>query len=330
MHVFEPEIFEPVVFGVGDVSSIGNSAPCIKGHISGTDSSFTFQVNGSDVTVSVSGGNWKYKPTATITSIAFVGVPQLESLELDNITGVSTFNLDYPVVPTFKNCDATTEAALNYVYHIRGTATADFTFTLIYKEGDTTAYKTETATIDNSGNWDVAYSGKKISSLQDTFKLKTAVTAVTFTEDCAECTTIYGCFTDAANCVSADFPYAIFPALTSAGYLLNRAYLLERLAFPSATFSSLSTVSGMFNNATSLVNFIINADGTLASGVNISACPLSYDSMLNVAGWLKNIKGSTALTVTFRKATYDALTAEQQAALTAIIVTEKGWNLATA
>ena len=131
-RLFEPQVVEPMLFGaeVGGYDSA--TKPYIKGHV--TDgSTFTFQVNGSDVSVSVdANGNWKYKPTATITSLAFVGVPELDSLTLCKINGLQTFNLDYPVVPVFKGCDSTTQNALEYVYHIRGTATDNFQFTLKY------------------------------------------------------------------------------------------------------------------------------------------------------------------------------------------------------
>ena len=126
----EVPIRECPILGI-DLASVGgaqggSSAPCIKGHV--TDgSTFTFKVNGSDVSVSVdASGNWMYKPTATITSLAFVGVPELDSLTLCKINGLQTFNLDYPVVPTFKGCDSTTQNALEYYYHIRGTATDNF------------------------------------------------------------------------------------------------------------------------------------------------------------------------------------------------------------
>ena len=386
LHVFEPEIFEPVVFGVGDVSSIGNSAPCIKGHISGTDSSFTFQVNGSDVTVSVSGGNWKYKPTATITSIAFVGVPQLESLELDNIKGVSTFNLDYPVVPVFKKCDATTESALNYVYHIRGTATEDFDFTLKYIDGSNNVTEvTESAVIDGDGKWDVAYSGKTIKEMGETFYANTYLKTIEFTELLDNLTSTFannhGAFqnsyvtkitfakgTTLKNCtniaktftcnylkeiVNIDkmtfenvtnfyetFSKGIYETLSlddATFAKVNNIYvsfggsLLKTLNLPKATFAALpSSAQASLINSTALVNLNVPNSGTFAAPLNLKNSPLSYESMLKAAGWLKDLSGGTAQTITFKADTYNALTAEQQAALTAIIVTEKGWNLATA
>lgn len=389
LHVFEPEIFEPVVFGVGDASSIGNSAPCIKGHISGTDSSFTFKVNGSDVSVSVdASGDWKYKPTATITSLAFVGVPQLESLVLNKITGVSTFNLDYPVVPVFKKCDATTEAALVYVYHIRGTATDNFQFTLRYiDDNDTVTTVTESAVIDGNGKWDVSYSGKKIYGLNSTFKDKTALLTLDFSaaDDFSKVTnmgsmcvsstegtsaltqlimgnkkltlSVSGSWAQYTSIEQMDLSGVDCDDVTDVGYLCvrmkklkevnfgnntfkycNQPYymfkqceLLETIHLDHATFESVSeNTNEMFKSCTSLVNLYVPNSSSFPKTFSLSDSPLSYDSMLRVAGWLKNVKGGTAQTVTFNATTYNALTTEQKAALTAIIVTEKGWNLATA
>lgn len=81
---------------------------------------------------------------------------------------------------------------------------------------------------------------------------------------------------------------------------------------------------------TTLKNLYVPNSSTFPTTLDLGKLPLTYDSMQRVAGWLKDLTGSSAKTVTFKADTYNALTAEQQAALTAIIVTEKGWNLATA
>lgn len=555
---FEPRMAEIDLFTMPDAVGVGEPSvhkvkPYIAGHVTDGSSTFTFKVNGNDVTVSVSGGNWKYKPTTAITSLAFVGVPQLESLELNKITGVSTFNLDYPVVPVFKNCDTTTEAALDYVYHIRGTATENFSFTLKYiDENNTTTQVMEVAVIDENGKYDVSYSGKKIRTLEGTFRNNKTFTSVEFTEDMDKCTSVRSndnyAFDGCTNLTSALFPNATFGSVdkcgsTGGGLFMNCSSLTEvdlskatfnsatdfqrmfsgcsallRVDLSSVTFNSATSVGtlyrGMFNGCTSLqrvifknglkfntitsavqvfkgcssllevnlddaefknvtdiqqffdgctslqsmdlskatfekvencasifndctalksanlhnatfevtttagnmfdgctnvetidlssatfelttniwrsfrncskltqlyisnatcenvsvaqelftncaslttlnigamtfgdsltnFNYVFNSDillkdlyvpqsATMPLGLNFTLSPLSYDSMLRVAGWLKDLTGGTAQTVTFKAATYNALTAEQKAELTRIIVTEKGWNLATA
>lgn len=376
-----------VIEGVGK-SHGGKVKPYIKGHVTDGSSTFTFTVNGNNVTVSVSDGDWKYKPTAAITSLAFVGVPQLESLELNKITGVSTFNLDYPVVPVFKKCDATTEAALNYVYHIRGTATEDFTFRVSYIDGNnTTATVTESAVIDGNGKWDVSYSGKKIYGLNSAFKDKTALLTLDFSgaDDFSKVINLgglcvfstegtyalsqlvmgnkkltlptTGSWAQYTSIEQLDLSGVNFDDVTDVGYLCvrmkklkevnlgnntfkycNQPYymfkqceLLETIHLDNATFESVSgSTTEMFKTCTSLVNLYVPNSSSFPKTFSLSDSPLSYDSMLRVAGWLKNVKGSTAQTVTFNADTYNALTAEQKAELEGIIVTQKGWVLATA
>lgn len=280
---FEPQMAEIDLFTMPDAVGVGEPSvrkqkPYIAGHVTDGSSTFTFTVNGSDVTVSVSGGDWKYKPTATITSLAFVGVPQLETLELNKIVGVSTFNLDYPVVPVFKGCDATTENALNYVYHIRGTATDDFDFTLKYiDDNNTVTTVTESAVIDGNGNWDISYSGKKIYSLREAFYNNNKITSIECTEPFDKTTDINSVFRDAVNLKSANFLNALFSNATNAIFFfygctnLENIYLekatFERLTaagslyrcpsitsvmLPNATFAATTDIAYMFNNCTEL------------------------------------------------------------------------------
>ena len=389
---FEPQMAEIDLFTMPDAVGVGEPSvrkvkPYIAGHVIDGSSTFTFQVNGSDVTVSVSGGDWKYKPTAAITSLAFVGVPQLESLELNKITGVSTFNLDYPVVPVFKKCDATTENALVYVYHIRGTATDDFQFTLKYIDGsDNVTEVTESAVIDGNGKWDITYSGKKIKELYNTFNENALLTSIQFTEKLDEVTQFYGTFrrtnvetitfakgTTLAKCKTFNRVFCVLSYLervensenitlencTDINYSFDTCKLikiwnlskvstkittnswnsffygnseLETLHLESLNVSTtnVNNDGNAFKNCKKLTNLFVPQNSQQNYSINLSYSPLSYDSMLRVAGWLKDLSGGTAQTITFKADTYNALTAEQQAALTAIIVTEKGWNLATA
>lgn len=91
--------------------------PYIKGHITDGSSTFTFKINGNDITVPVdSNGNFKYKPTSTITSLSFVGIPQLEKIVLSNIEGLTTLNVEFPTEVVFKKCDSITQNSLTYIY----------------------------------------------------------------------------------------------------------------------------------------------------------------------------------------------------------------------
>lgn len=251
-----------VINGVGKLHG-GKVKPYIKGHVTDGSSTFTFKVNGNDVTVSVSGGDWKYKPTAVITSLAFVGVPQLESLELNKITRVSTFNLDYPVVPVFKKCDATTEAALNYVYHIRGTATANFAFTLTYvdESTDETEAITHNVTVSNN-KWDVAYSGKRIYGIDTPFYDRdghtygcTEITGIEFTDDMSRLLVtwraeqqyrqfLYGLL----NATYIKFaPNTKLDKITSIYNAFGGCSKLVALDLPDATFENATSCGNAFN-----------------------------------------------------------------------------------
>lgn len=350
-----------------NVSSIGksikrNNKPYIKGHISTSDNTFTFSVNNTDVTINVdSNGNFKYKPTSTITSLSFVSVPELESLELFKINGVTTFDVDYPTTVNYIRCDSTTISAKNDVYHIRGTATEDFTFTLKYiDDKNTVTTVTESAVIDGNGKWYVAYSGKQIKDLNYAFRQNTAITKVVITEDMQKCTSGFsgnkGFFGAATNLVEIEMPNAIFDNIdridqfcisctslkrvympkakfgkvTQVGYTFSTCTSLETIDFSAAVFGSLTSTANFFQSCSALKDLTVPASSTFNLSFNLSASPLTYNSMLRIAGWLKDLTGGTAQTVTFCKATYDALTAEQQATLQGIIVTQKNWILATA
>lgn len=383
-RLFEPQVVEPVLFGAEGGGYDSATKPYVTGHV--TDgSTFTFKVNGSDVSVSVdANGNWKYKPTATITSLAFVGVPELDSLTLCKINGLQTFSLDYPVVPVFKNCDTTTQNALEYVYHIRGTATDNFQFTLKYvDDNNTVTTVTESAVIDGDGKWDVAYSGKKIKELSETFKENTYIKVVDITEALTECTTTYlsfsnsnleelksshwvfgkltdmrGMFFKAQSIEIIDLSSAILSTVVNVGGanlgafytwanvlkelrfrdgetfgaaenclgLFYRNNSLATLDLKSATFAKITNSSYMFSH---ISNLIVPNNSAFPKTISFADCPLTYDSMLRVAGWLADLTGLTTQTVTFKQATYDALTAEQKATLEGIIVTQKHWTLTT-
>ena len=313
--------------------------PYISGHVTDESSTFTFSVNNTDVTVNVdANGNFKYKPTSTITSLSFVGVPQLESLELFKIDGVSTFNVDYPTEVTFKKCDNITQNAKVDIYHISGTATEDFTFKLKYiDDNDTTFTVTESAVIDENGKWDISYSGKKIYTMQGTFYDNDKLLSLEMTEDFAKCVMLtnssnaqFQSFRNCDNLMVISFPNATFALLTIEYNLFRNNIAMERLIMPKVQFDNIGTLSNPFYQCKALQEIIVPTNSSFPLTISFESSPLTYDSMLRVAGWLKDLSGGTAQTVTFKASTYDALTAEQQAALTAIIVTQKGWNLATA
>ena len=403
-------------------------SPYIKGHITSSDSTFTFGVDGNNKTVPIdANGDFKVKVKKPITSLSFVGVPQLESLELFAINGVTTFDVDYPIAVNYIRCDSTTKNAKNDIYHIRGTATEDFDFTLKYVDdnnNETTV--TESALIDENGKWDVSYWGKKIKSLQQTFNNNKVITSVEFTEKLQSLTAMAYCFNAATNLTNIKYTkdvemssllgmsqayYSLtslveienmptfgsvvkeawgafranglktlnlgestFENVSDVGYIFNNCSNLEDLIIPKVSFKSATSANDIIGWSQKLKNIVVPNDSSFPFSIDLSKpMNLSYDSMLNVANWLKDYStdpfvkigkqsqnnwnnktmdwyvyeneeyvvasnwSSTAIyykletqTITFRTSTYNALTAEQKAELEGIIVTQKGWTLATA
>ena len=107
-----------------------------------------------------------------------------------------------------------------YVNHIRGTATADFDFTLKYIDDKTNAITTVTehAVIDGNGHWDVKYEGKKIKELLNTFKQNTVCKTIQFTEGMTKCTSMYAAFYK-STIISVDLLAATFDELTDMRYM---------------------------------------------------------------------------------------------------------------
>lgn len=357
-------------------------SPYIKGHITTSDSTFTFSVDGNNKTVPINAnGDFKLKVKKPITSLSFVGVPQLESLELFAIDGVTTFDVDYPVTVTYLRCDSTTKSAKNDVYHIRGTATDNFQFTLKYiDDNNTVTTVTESAVIDGNGKWDIAYSGKYIYDTNQALMDITAVTELELTEPLLKCISLTQLCRKAFNLkkfiatnavgnsqtVNFSMMFDMYTQEQTGGALEivdmpnfnvkgNLAFMFRLANAKTININNISDDSSsvyVFYNSkatetihaeklvaatdnvfllcNSLKNLYVSENSIQQTTINLRNSPLTYDSMLRVAGWLKDLTGDTAQTVTFRKATYDALTAEQKAELEGIIVTQKGWILATA
>jgi len=154
-------------------------------------------------------------------------------------------------------------------------------------------------------------------------------------------TNVLGMFGQIIGLTALDIHSATFENVINAHYLFWRCNNLQTLHIDNAKFVKATRTTDrtpfdysnggdMFQECSSLQNLFVPQSSTLNANINLRWCPLSYESMLRVAGWLKNLTGQTALTIVFRSDTYNALTAEQKAELEGIIVTQKGWNLATA
>lgn len=150
-------------------------------------------------------------------------------------------------------------------------------------------------------------------------------------------------FYNCPNITEIDMPKATFAKLKSVGGAGGGADLgmfmgctnLERLNMPKATLASLTHITNMFAGCSALTTFaatdtnIALPNTATATPLNLSACPLTYQSMVNVANWLANLTGYSVKTITFKTSAWNALSSAEQANIQGILQS-KNWNLATA
>ena len=123
----------------------------------------------------------------------------------------------------------------------------------------------------------------------------------------------------------------------------------KKIDVSNADFSTATNATNinMFKDCDALTDLYLKENGSPATSQDISKSPLTYDSMLRVAGWLKDLTGQESKNVTFKQSAYNdlltpkekaTLTPEQQATLIAdrqatlydIIHVQKNWELLTA
>ena len=168
--------------------------------------------------------------------------------------------------------------------------------------------------------------------------------------DCSRMFYYMGYQSASHNTLKIDMPLATFANVGNSNYVFG-AYGGKEINLPLATFGTmsnflffcnecayltkvnLSTFTGQ--NATTFDRWFVNSpnisDLTLAQSAlnNISVsfqwCALTYNSMLSVCGWLKDLTGQTAQTVTFKTSAWNALTAAEQSNIDTIL-SGKNWT----
>ena len=127
-------------------------------------------------------------------------------------------------------------------------------------------------------------------------------------------------------------PEATFAKVTTATALFVSVALVT-LNIPKATFALLTSNSNMFAYINALVNLNVSVSDTFPISVYFGQLGggtlLSYQSMLNIANWMKDLTGLTAQTVTFRASAWNALSSAEQATIDGIL-SGKNWNRAIA
>lgn len=126
-------------------------------------------------------------------------------------------------------------------------------------------------------------------------------------------------------------PEATFANTTSAyGTFLSDG--LVTLNIPKATFASVTNTNYMLSDLKNLTTFNVPS-GTMPKSFGFtrsnSGIALTYQSMVNVANWCKDLTDGTAQTLTLNATAFNGLTSAEQANIQGILQ-GKNWNLATA
>lgn len=143
----------------------------------------------------------------------------------------------------------------------------------------------------------------------------------------------YGMFNQYGNhpLQTLSLPNATFANVTNA-FAMFLADGLRTLNIPNATFASVTSTSYMLSDLKNLTTINV-PQGTFPITFGFtrsnSGIALTYQSMVNVANWCKDLTGGTAQTLTLNTSAWNALTAAEQATIQGILQA-KNWNLATA
>ena len=127
-------------------------------------------------------------------------------------------------------------------------------------------------------------------------------------------------------------PNATFDELLD-GYAMFISTAAVTIELNAATFAKLTSSNLMFAYLLKATTLTTQVSGTFPISVNFSQNSggklFTYQTMTNIANWLKDLTGLTAQTVTFSTVAWNALTAAEQATIQGIL-SGKNWTLATA
>lgn len=149
--------------------------------------------------------------------------------------------------------------------------------------------------------------------------------------------TMRGCFWGCTQLQSVNMSGGTFASLTDANQMFRVCTHLVSVDWSNATFASIESSSTAFYNCTALTTINVTKNSTAISPTSTASngtfdlrySPLSYTSMEKIATWLCSLVGYTAHTITFRAATWNALTQTQKDNIDAIL-SGKNWTRAIA
>lgn len=169
-----------------------------------------------------------------------------------------------------------------------------------------------------------------------------------------------GAFYNCSNLVSANFQGKLFTKCVEMDYTFMGCANLQSINMPNASFTQTTTLLRTFEGCTALTTLTLsvatlqnwatynrtfynckvlatidvpqNSTATLQTStftIDLHWSPLTFVSIEKVANWLSDKTNYTAAQITFRAATWNALTAAEQATIQGIL-SGKNWTLATA
>lgn len=129
-----------------------------------------------------------------------------------------------------------------------------------------------------------------------------------------------------------NLPSAVFGELLD-GYAMFVSTALVTLNLQAATMAKITSTNVMFAYLQKCTTINIQQTGTFPISVNFSQNSggrlFTYQTMVNIANWLKDRSGLSAQTVTYSSVAWNALSSAEQATIQGILQ-GKNWNLATA
>jgi hypothetical protein len=129
--------------------------------------------------------------------------------------------------------------------------------------------------------------------------------------------------------VRINMPLATFGTYNLFLFFANEMAHCTEINFASFTAQYATTFDRWLNMDSSLQTLVLPNSALCNVAVPLPSCPLSYQSMLNVANWVKDRTGQSALSITFKSSAWNALSSAEQATIQGIL-SGKNWNLATA
>lgn len=153
----------------------------------------------------------------------------------------------------------------------------------------------------------------------------------------ASATGIGGIFANLSNCLTINVPNATFANATNFSYAFYNCTHVSEIDMSAATCELVENTTFAFQSLSALTTLKTPTNSTAISTtattsnipLNLRWSPLTYQSMLNLANWVSDFTGFSPSTITFRAASWNALSSAEQATIQGILQ-GKNWNLATA